>query len=202
MAEQKRSINDDVRAFKRDAILDAALELFYERSYTGTTMDAVAERLSVTKPFLYGYFRSKSDILAAIYEIVMNRIIVLLEDAGAAAMQPSSRLGRFLYDFAVENMENQMIAAVFIQEEKNLNEENAASIRRRQGEFDRKLAALIAEGIACGEFDEVDPQIAAMGVIGMVRWIQRWYRDDGRLTVDQIARIFSDMGLKSLGFRP
>lgn len=165
-------------------------------------MDAVADRLSVTKPFVYGYFRSKSEILAALYEIVMARIIVLLEDAKAENGRPSARLGRFLYDFSVENMESQMIAAVFLQEEKNLDEGEVESIRRRQGEFDRKLADLIAEGIRSGEFDDVDPQIAAKAVIGMVHWIQRWYSKDGRMAVDDIARTFSEMGLKSLGFRP
>lgn len=202
MTVQKRSISDDVRAFKRDAIMKAALELFYERGYPGTTMDAVADRLSVTKPFVYRYFGSKSEILAALYEIVMGQIIVLLEDATAESGPPSARLGRFLYDFAVENMENQMIATVFLQEEKNLDDNDIESIRRRQGNFDRKLAELIAEGIRSGEFDEVDPQLAAKAVIGMVRWIQRWYLKDGRLAVDEIASLFSVMGLKSLGFRP
>ena len=38
-------IRDEVAALKRERIITAAVELFYERGYENTTLDAVAERL-------------------------------------------------------------------------------------------------------------------------------------------------------------
>ena len=52
-------MRDEVKGFKRDRILEAATQLFYERGFTGTTMQAVADRLQVTKPFIYSYFKDK-----------------------------------------------------------------------------------------------------------------------------------------------
>ncbi|MBZ0325170.1 MAG: TetR/AcrR family transcriptional regulator, partial [Alphaproteobacteria bacterium] len=49
------AIREELRAFRKDRILYEAAELFYERGYTGTTLDAIAERLEVTKPFIYYY---------------------------------------------------------------------------------------------------------------------------------------------------
>jgi AcrR family transcriptional regulator len=48
---------------KREAVLQTAAQLFLEKSYSRTSLNDVAERLSITKPALYHYFRSKEEIL-------------------------------------------------------------------------------------------------------------------------------------------
>ena len=40
-------------SIKRDAVLRAAAQLFNDKGYHATSLDMVAERLSVTKPTLY-----------------------------------------------------------------------------------------------------------------------------------------------------
>jgi TetR/AcrR family transcriptional regulator, repressor of fatR-cypB operon len=52
---------------KRTAILDAALELFVERGYHGTAVPAVAERAGVGAGTIYRYFKSKEDLVNALY---------------------------------------------------------------------------------------------------------------------------------------
>ena len=53
---------------KLEAILDAAYELFLERGIAATTMDAVAERASVSKMTVYANFRDKPALLAAAFD--------------------------------------------------------------------------------------------------------------------------------------
>ena len=52
----------------RDAILDAAIELFIEAGFETTSMDAIALRANVAKGTLYYHFRSKEGIVEAIVE--------------------------------------------------------------------------------------------------------------------------------------
>lgn len=52
----------------RKKIVEAAFSLFLDNGYHGTTMDAIAERLGVTKPALYQYFPGKEDLFAAVAE--------------------------------------------------------------------------------------------------------------------------------------
>jgi TetR/AcrR family transcriptional repressor of mexJK operon len=52
---------------KRDAILDAAGALFSERGLIGATMEAVAERASVSKMTVYAHFPDKVALLAAVF---------------------------------------------------------------------------------------------------------------------------------------
>jgi AcrR family transcriptional regulator len=52
---------------KRDAILDAALELFGERGFHGTAVPLVAERAGVGAGTIYRYFDSKEALVNALY---------------------------------------------------------------------------------------------------------------------------------------
>ncbi|MEO5653267.1 MAG: helix-turn-helix domain-containing protein [Marmoricola sp.] len=46
--------------------LDAALDLFGEHGFEGTSLQLIADRLEVTKAALYYHFRTKDDLLAAL----------------------------------------------------------------------------------------------------------------------------------------
>jgi TetR/AcrR family transcriptional regulator, mexJK operon transcriptional repressor len=48
--------------------MDAAYALFHERGITATTMDAVAERASVSKMTVYANFRDKPALLSAVFD--------------------------------------------------------------------------------------------------------------------------------------
>lgn len=52
-------------------IVEAALAAFLERGYSGTTMDAVATQAGVAVQTVYFVFRTKGDLLQAVYEHVV-----------------------------------------------------------------------------------------------------------------------------------
>ena len=56
----------------RAGILTVAADLFRQRGYRATTLDEIARRIGVSKPTLYGYFRSKEELLAAIFHRAMS----------------------------------------------------------------------------------------------------------------------------------
>jgi AcrR family transcriptional regulator len=56
---------------KRREIVSAATELFYEHGYDRTSMSMISEKLGGSKATLYGYFKSKEELLAAslVYDV-------------------------------------------------------------------------------------------------------------------------------------
>jgi len=58
---------------KREAILEAASALFFERGILATTMDAVAERAGVSKMTVYAHFADKPALLAAVFSRTHER---------------------------------------------------------------------------------------------------------------------------------
>jgi len=59
---EKRVVTD-----KREAILDAALDLFVERGFFGTAVPEIADRAGVGAGTIYRYFESKEALVNAIY---------------------------------------------------------------------------------------------------------------------------------------
>jgi AcrR family transcriptional regulator len=51
---------------RRQAILDAAHEVFREQGFEGATMSAICDRVGGSKATLYGYFSSKEELFVAV----------------------------------------------------------------------------------------------------------------------------------------
>jgi AcrR family transcriptional regulator len=66
---------------RRPLLLDAALALFLEHGYDGTSMQAVADRAGVTKPVVYSAFESKDRLFRSLLAREEERI---LTEIGAA----------------------------------------------------------------------------------------------------------------------
>ncbi len=87
MSEAQRSRGRPRDLRKREAILDAATALFYERGIAATSMEAVAERAGVSKMTVYGHFPDKPALLEATFErnIAEIRLPELADQADLAA---------------------------------------------------------------------------------------------------------------------
>src|SRR5579863_1262166 len=75
----------------RARILDAALELFSEHGFDGTTLQQIADRLGFTKAALYYHFRSKDDLLEALLAPAVAGLEELLDTHEHLPDTPSQR---------------------------------------------------------------------------------------------------------------
>jgi AcrR family transcriptional regulator len=79
---------------RRPEVLDAALDLFLEHGYDGTSMQAVADRAGVTKPVVYACFAGKDELFRALLAREEDRILAELQSAfdGADLSDPETTL--------------------------------------------------------------------------------------------------------------
>src|SRR5512132_3617178 len=70
---------------RRPEILAAALKLFLESGYDGTSMQAVADEAGVTKPVVYACFDSKDELFRALLSREEERIVGEIQGAFANA---------------------------------------------------------------------------------------------------------------------
>lgn len=57
---------------KQEVILEAALDIFSQYGFRGSTIDQIADAAGMSKPNLLYYFKSKEDILAPILERLLD----------------------------------------------------------------------------------------------------------------------------------
>ena len=193
------AIRDELKLFKKERILEEAERLFYERGFHGTSLDAIAESLDMTKPFIYGAYERKVDILVDIYLRAVNRSLETIRKARQDGGTPSQQLHRFALQFTEVVIANQPGVAVFFREEASVPPESVRRINNLKGRFDDELAALIAEGVAAGEFHVEDARTATLAIGGMMSWAYVWYRKGGRLQPSDIARHMASYALRMVG---
>jgi AcrR family transcriptional regulator len=186
-------LRDEIIALKRERILEVAVDLFYAHGYENTTLDAVAERLGVTKPFIYSYFKSKSDLLAEICQRAIRGSVEEMNAVLATVAGPVERLRRLGEVFTLTVLRSQKHIAIFAREEKNLAARDFKRISSLRREFDRKLNELLQEGCDAGAFRVADRELAALAIGGMVSWTYVWFRSGGRLAPEEIAQRMSDL---------
>jgi AcrR family transcriptional regulator len=80
----------------RDAILAAAFRLFSARGYAATMIADIAREAGVSPGNVYIYFRSKLEILYAIYDPWLRARIDLLERQLAGVRSPRTRIRQLL----------------------------------------------------------------------------------------------------------
>ena len=67
------------RQERRDAIIDAAMELFQSHGYEQTTMEDIAACADISAPTLYRYFPRKTELLIALFWKERERLAGALE---------------------------------------------------------------------------------------------------------------------------
>ena len=84
------------RALRREqrvtAILESAVAAFRRDGYHGTTMEAIAAELLMTKGSLYYYFRDKEEILFAVHDPALDRLLAELARVKRRRVCPCERL--------------------------------------------------------------------------------------------------------------
>jgi len=199
-AREAVGMRAELEMFKRERILKEMIALFQERGAREVTLDALAERLGVTKPFIYQFFDSKQQLIATVYERGAQQLLASIENYLDSKSPAAKRLHDFVRSFALQNIESRALSVIFSREEGDLPPETLEEIRAIHRQFDIKLASLIEDGNKSGEFTVQEPHIAGLAISGMVRWIHRWFQD-GRLSAAEISALFADYALNLVGYR-
>jgi AcrR family transcriptional regulator len=184
-------------------ILETAAQLIHEHGYEKASMQQIAEACQLTKAGLYYYIRSKEHLLADIMnygmdvfeEQVLSKVLPIVDPVERleAAMERNVRL--------VTEGRNRAIT-VILHEHDTLTGQARAQINARKKRYVRFLESSFTEAMRDGRIRPGDPKVAAFAFLGMVNWIYKWYRPDGQLSADRIAREMRQLFFGGLRVRP
>lgn len=155
----------------RSELVEAAWGLFASNGYEGTTVNAVIEKVGLSKGAFYHYFESKEEVLDAVVEHITEHILEdienVLEDPGLDA---AHKLDCFISGFRTWKSENlEMIKSISMTLYRDENIIIRHKIDRRTDEMLLPaLSRIIAQGIKEGSFDVDNPLGAAEMVLVMI----------------------------------
>ena len=192
MAPRHSELKIEVIALKRKRLVDAARRLFYEKGYERTTLHDIAERLQVTNPFIYSYYRNKNELLHEIAQQCINQCLETQSRILKSKLRIPEKLARIIEEVAQVIIENQANTIIYLREEMNLDWRVAQRIREQRNDFDYKNMKLLKDGARSGSLRVVDERVTARCIGGILVWCALWYRDLGVLSPSAIARLVSE----------
>ena len=77
---------------KREALVQAAAELFWTRGYEASSLADIAEAARVPLGNVYYYFKTKGDLAGAVGDLFVHQTETLIEEVRAETPEPRQRL--------------------------------------------------------------------------------------------------------------
>jgi AcrR family transcriptional regulator len=200
--ERTRSAATAHGELSREKILAAAIGLFSERGFAGTSVADVCERAGVVKTALYWHFESKEGLLDAALARVAEAWIAKIRASVEEVTGIDARLDRFiagLHWLVTERSETLLLILGAVLERAQVNESTRANLL----ELFMSARGAIAEGVrATVGRDVPDIDVIADAVLSIVHGIaltQRLTRDRALLErqFDHLKRIFALAVLQS-----
>ena len=180
--------------------MDAALDLFQERGFYGTSMRDIGARSGTSVSHIYYYVPSKASVLKALMGGIVRDLLVALQAALAkAGDSPSERLASLVRAEVLFHSRRQADAFVGRSELRSLEGDDRAEVVALHDEVTKMFDAVIADGIARGEFKCQHRSEATKAVITMCNGVSSWYRPEGPLSPQTIAKRYVELALSMVG---
>ena len=168
-----------------------------ERGLASLTMQAIADRLGMTKGNLYYYFENKQDLLYGCHLACMRLSLRALGDVRRSTEPPGTRLSQVL-NRHIRAITDEVYGAVLLTDLESLTPAQRKRYVAMRDRFERGVRQIIREGVERGEFRKVDPRLAGFAILGAINWIPKWYNPTGELSSAEIADAFADFLVAAL----
>lgn len=166
------SRKDIRRGLKKQAIINAAIEVLSERGINEVTLDHIAEKIGLTKASLYYYYKSKDQVVADVLERVLEHINEQFEKRASEVKGPLEllKLRAFIHVVtAVQSPAGRLITSNL----DALTENKDAAVLLRKHEDPAR--DLLKQAMGSKILRRVDVTCATKLLFGAINNIPRWY---------------------------
>lgn len=173
--------------------------LFEEKGFSETSIQDIVEAAGVTKGTFYYYFDTKEQLLMDIHTDYIDNLLNRQEAIQQSQASNREKIMKVIEMLIGDIQQHGASGRVFFREMRHLNIENAKAVKEKREQFRLLIEKLLRDGVASGEFrEQIHPDMAAFAILGAVNWSYQWFNPAGKVSVDKLAGIFSDMILHGL----
>jgi TetR/AcrR family transcriptional regulator, cholesterol catabolism regulator len=193
-----------VRAFarpletRRAEMCRTAAQIFRDRGYDATSVSDIARALGITKAGLYHHFESKEALLFEITTYGLDRVRDDVIVPARAMSDPAARLRQLVIRHARIATQGSGAIAQLVDEVRALPPPARKRVEERMRAYFDLVRGTLLELQSAGRLREVDPTVATFSIIGTILWLPRWFRQNGRLSHEQVAEQIADIALGGL----
>lgn len=188
------------KVLMREKMLEKAAELFHANGFGKTSINDIADALTLKRSSIYHYFPNKEAILRELFVDEFERRVSDLQAlCGRDDLTATERLVQAVEGSITRRLRGGGRFLVFDRLEPEVPDELRKTYNRGRRLILDLYTRLIEDGITRGEFRPVDPQLAAFAMIGMSNWTALWYSPSGRMKPAELARSLTLLLVNGIG---
>jgi AcrR family transcriptional regulator len=180
-------------------VLDAAVALFAERGYHGTSMRDIARAVDVKAASIYEHFPSKAHILAAIGAIGHDLIRRMFDETIAQAPPDPAGQVRALVEGSVRTVHRYAELAMVVGTELRALPPDLRRIADwARVEMSLPLIAVVSRGVDEGTFADRSVGVLVTSIASMCVRVPYWFTPTATYGVEDLAHDYGDLALAML----
>ena len=186
----EKADESDWRAYEPlplDPVAEAALKLFVDKGYHGTSIRDIARALGRSISGIYNRHGSKQEVLAYLMDLTMTELVARIERARADGADPVERFALMVESLALYHIHRQDLAFLGATEVRSLEPANRDRIVQLRRQIQHSMDAEVEAARGTDNFNTVNPHHATRAVTYMTVSIARWYRPGGSMSPETIA---------------
>ncbi len=183
---------------KHEELISAAVRLFRERGYHATSMQHLAEAVSVQRGSLYHYIAAKEDILWEIMDRGMTTLREGVEPVARGDGPASARLRQAITTHLATAARMRDELTILHVELKSLSPRRRKQMVAMRDDYEGIFRTLVRQGKAAGEFRDMDEKAAVFAILGACNWFTQWFNPAGDAGYAAFADIFAALFLDGL----
>jgi TetR/AcrR family transcriptional regulator, cholesterol catabolism regulator len=195
------TVNAAVPAIKpptADLIRSSAIDLFFEHGYEATSLRAIAGEVGIQVGSLYNHLTSKENLLYSIMSTIMEDLLREFDTRLASATDSVERLRAAIEVHVFFHTARAREVFIGNSELRSLTPAHRRKVVKLRDQYEERFVDIIEKGVADGSFEAPDPKISAWAILAVGTSTSTWFRPDGRLQLDDIATLYTDLVLNGL----
>jgi len=171
----------------KERILEKAIDLFYEHGFVKASIRDIVRSVGITNSTVYIHFKNKDEILFDIIEkigsILMQELHTVIEEYD----DPVECLREMIFRQVCLIKEKRKEIKIYMEEQyqlpTTLRKESIKHHRQIYDIYYNKISEIHDKGL----YREIDKTVMTFCIFAMMNWAYRWFRDNGRLSIEEIA---------------
>jgi AcrR family transcriptional regulator len=182
-----------------DDIVAAAAKVFRTKGYHAATVRDIADEVGILKGSLYHHFESKEALLYLVVKEPIAQMFRTIAEITAADLTATEKLRRAIAAHLEAFDRHYPHLFVYLRERESVKRRFREMIGYSPKEYEQCWQQILQQGIEEGEFRaDLDVQVTAYGLLGMLNWLYKWYDPQGRLGVTEVAAQFTALALSGI----
>lgn len=181
------SIKEKKMNNRRQDIINAAIDLFYEYGYQKASLRDLSRKVGLTQAAIYYHFRNKEEILFTIIEKFSNELYFTLRSCLSGKKDAIVELRDAIIQHILSIKNGRKGAKIIIEDKRFLSGELNKLVKEKERAVFYLYKNHLMELQRMKRIEDCDLTVATFGILGTVNWLYHWYRPEKSLSLEQLA---------------